>query len=136
MAMPAGESHKLLIVEDHPDVREVLQSFLTTDWYAAEGVANGQEALDHLRAATELPRLIVLDLRMPLMDGWEFLQQRAVEPALVDIPVLVVTAVPSRAAPTGLGVAEIIAKPVDVATLLEKIGQHVRPRPIEPAFYE
>jgi CheY-like chemotaxis protein len=59
--MPARESHKILIVEDDPDVREVLQSFLTAEGYAAEGVANGQEALAHLRGATELPRLILLD---------------------------------------------------------------------------
>jgi CheY-like chemotaxis protein len=122
--MPARESRKLLIVEDDADVREVLTSFLTADGYAAEGVANGQEALDHLRAATELPRLILLDLMMPVMDGWQFLRERAAEPAWVDIPVLVVTAVPPRAAPADRGVAEVIAKPVDVATLLEKIGRH------------
>jgi CheY-like chemotaxis protein len=70
------------------------------------------------------PALILLDLMMPVMDGWQFRRQRAAEPALVDIPVLVVTAGPSRAAPADLGVAEIIAKPVDVATLLEMIGRH------------
>jgi CheY-like chemotaxis protein len=122
--MPAPKSHKLLIVEDDPDVREVLQSFLTADGYEAEGVAYGQEALDHLRAASELPRLILLDLMMPVMNGWQFLRERAAAPALVDIPVLVVTARPPRTAPADLGVAEIIAKPVDVATLLEKIGRH------------
>jgi CheY-like chemotaxis protein len=122
--MPARESHKILIVEDDPDVREVLQSFLTAEGYAAEGVANGQEALAHLRGATELPRLILLDLMMPVMDGWQFLRERAVEPTLVDIPVLVMTGGPPRTTPTDNGVAEIIAKPVDLATLLEKVGRH------------
>jgi CheY-like chemotaxis protein len=61
---------------------------------------------------------------MPVMDGWQFLRARAAERAWVDIPVLVVTAAPPRAAPAALGVAEVIAKPVDVATLLEKIGRH------------
>jgi CheY-like chemotaxis protein len=61
---------------------------------------------------------------MPVMDGWQFLRERAAEPACVDIPVLVVTAVAPRAAPADRGVAEVIAKPVDVATLLEKIGRH------------
>jgi len=122
--MPARESPKLLIVEDDADVREVLTSFLTADGYAAEGVANGQEALDHLRVATELPRLILLDLMMPVMDGWQFLRERAAERAWVDIPVLVLNAVPPRAAPADCGVAEILAKPVDVATLLEIIGRH------------
>jgi CheY-like chemotaxis protein len=58
---------------------------------------------------------------MPVMDGWRFLRERAAQPALADIPVVVVTAAPSAAGLADLGVAAIIAKPVDVATLLERI---------------
>jgi CheY-like chemotaxis protein len=72
-------------------------------------------------AASELPRLILLDLMMPVMDGWQFLRERAAQLTLADIPVLVMTGGPS---PTDTGVAEIIAKPVDMTTLLEKIGRH------------
>jgi CheY-like chemotaxis protein len=127
--MSVPESRKLLIVEDDRDVREVLESFLTVEGYATDAVGNGQEALDYLRAATELPRLILLDLRMPVLDGWQFLRERAADPAVAGIPVVVVTALPRSGDPAGLGVAEIIAKPVDVATLVEKIDWHYcRPR--------
>ncbi len=121
--MPVPHAYSLLIVEDDPDIRASLQMFLAGEGYSAEGVANGQEALDYLRAATNLPALILLDLKMPVMDGWQFLRERAADPAVADIPVVVVTA--NKAAdPADLGVADVLLKPVDVDTLLEKVVSH------------
>jgi CheY-like chemotaxis protein len=67
-------SHKRLIVEDDPDTRYGLKLLLAGAGYEADAVPNGQEALDYLHAARELPCLILLDLKMPVMDGWQFLR--------------------------------------------------------------
>jgi CheY-like chemotaxis protein len=115
-------SHRLLIVEDDRELRDVLKWFLDNDGYATNVVGNGQEALEYLRAAPQLPRLILLDLQMPVMDGWQFLRERAGDPSMAAIPVLVLTA-ESGADRRSLGVAECLAKPVDVTALLERIAQ-------------
>jgi CheY-like chemotaxis protein len=121
--MPLPFSHKLLIVEDDRDTRYGLVLFLAGAGYEADAVANGQEALDYLHAACELPRLILLDLKMPVRDGWQFLRTRAGDAALVGIPVLVVTAEPATD-PAALGAVGIMVKPVNEASLLEEVGRH------------
>jgi CheY-like chemotaxis protein len=121
--VPLPFCQKLLIVEDNPDTRYGLLLLLAGAGYEADAVANGQEALDYLHAVRELPRLILLDLRMPVMDGWQFLRARARDAAEVGIPVLVVTAEPATDA-AALGAEGIVVKPVNEATLLEEIGRH------------
>jgi CheY-like chemotaxis protein len=99
----------------------VFQWFLDNEGYATGAVGNGREALTYVRTAPHMPRLILLDLHMPVMDGRQFLRERAGEPSLADIPVLVLTA-ESGADQRSLGVAGCMAKPVDAAALLERIG--------------
>jgi CheY-like chemotaxis protein len=121
--MPLRPSQKLLIVDDDPDIREGFRLLLEAVGYTAEGVGNGQEALDYLHAATELPDLILLDLHMPVMDGWRFLWARAGEAAVAGIPVVVMTG-ERNVNQAALGAVSIIRKPVDQAALLEVIGAY------------
>jgi CheY-like chemotaxis protein len=121
-------SHKLLVVEDDPDTRYGLLLVLAGAGYEADAVANGQEALDYLHAVRELPRLILLDLKMPVMDGWQFLRARAGDSAMVGISVLIVTAEPATN-PAALGAVGIVVKPVNEATLLDGICRHARGLP-------
>jgi CheY-like chemotaxis protein len=121
--MPVPHAASLLIVDDDPDIRDALQLYLAGEGYTTEGVANGREALDYLRGGIAPPSLILLDLKMPVMDGWQFLRERAADPAVADIPVVVVTA-EKATDPAGLGVADVLYKPVDVDTLLDKVGRH------------
>jgi len=87
--------------------------------YDALTAGNGREALSMIRA-NHLPSLIVLDLTMPIMDGYEFLIEQRRDDALAGIPVVVVTADIKKRADE-LGVAAVIAKPFSVRELLEKI---------------
>ena len=81
----------ILVVEDDPPTREVLCHSLTSMGYAAHATVNGRDGLDWL-ANHPAPNLILLDLMMPEMDGFEFLRELRKQPALANVPVIVVTA--------------------------------------------
>lgn len=81
-----------LIVEDAPDLRFILRHFFTREGVKVETVENGQEALDFLRLARELPTFILLDLMMPILDGFAFREEQLKDPRLEKIPVVVMTA--------------------------------------------
>jgi len=116
------ESRKsILVVEDDAATRDAVALVLEDEGYSVTGVANGQEALHHLRR-TPLPNLIVLDLMMPVMNGWEFRKQQTQDPALKAIPVLVISAdgaVSQTAA--ALGAKDYLRKPIDLDLLLEAV---------------
>jgi len=119
MVTESGKS--ILVVEDDPATRDAVAIVLQDEGYAVTGVANGQEALQHLRRTTP-PDLILLDLMMPVMNGWEFRKQQAKEPALKSIPVMIVSAdagVPQKAA--AMGAVDYLTKPIDLDKLLEAV---------------
>lgn len=82
---------KILIVEDDLSIRETMRFFLEMEGYAVDEAPDGKAALDKLRSESA-PRLILLDLMMPVMNGYEFLLARARDPRLSEIPVVVVSA--------------------------------------------
>jgi len=86
----------VLIVEDNPETRDVIQRVLEISGYEAAAATDGLEAIDFLRAATDdaLPEVILLDLRMPNMDGWTFLEALRREPRFTDIQVIIFSADP------------------------------------------
>jgi CheY-like chemotaxis protein len=116
----------ILVVEDDAVTRDAMTMILTEDGYSVASAANGQEALSQLRAARRgKPNLILLDLMMPVMNGWEFCQEQQKDPALKSIPVIVVSAdgnVPQKAA--SIGVADYLLKPVDVEALLATVRRY------------
>jgi CheY-like chemotaxis protein len=83
----------ILVVDDDADVREGLCDLLVEEGFSVASAANGADALDHLRQPC-LPDVVVLDLRMPKMDGYEFLKCRQADEKLRDVPVIVVSATP------------------------------------------
>jgi CheY-like chemotaxis protein len=83
-------SRPVLVVDDDADVRELLRRTLARDSMSVIEAANGQEALQQLR--TQKPSVILLDLMMPVMDGFEFIAEFNCHPEWADIPVVVVTA--------------------------------------------
>lgn len=113
----------VLVVEDDKAIREATIELLALEGYVALGASNGREALDTLeRMVDKPPCLILLDLMMPVMDGWDFLAvQRATAP-LAEIPVCVVTAVtdPKRAP----DVKHRLGKPIDIEALLSVVNTY------------
>ncbi len=81
---------RVLIVEDDADIREALGELLASAGYEIDEAANGLEGLAAARRAR--PDLIVLDLMMPVMDGWQFREAQERDPALAPIPVIVISA--------------------------------------------
>ena len=109
----------VLIVEDDEDLREMMAQLLTIEGYDAATVANGREALDYLSHAAR-PHLILLDLMMPVMDGWEFRRHQKADPKLAPVPVIVLSALdPSRA--DAVDAAAFLKKPLDFDRLLDLV---------------
>jgi CheY-like chemotaxis protein len=109
----------ILVVEDDARVLEAITEFLETVGYAVSSARNGKEALDHARG--ERPSLILLDLSMPVMDGWEFLRRRGAEPSLAEVPVIVVSALVSA---TPEGADGFLSKPIDIGRLLAMLDRY------------
>ena len=84
---------RILVVEDDADVREAIVSGLEHAGFEVVAAADGKMALDLLRHGI-VPRAIILDLMMPVMDGWEFRRHQLADPTLAAIPVIVLSADP------------------------------------------
>jgi CheY-like chemotaxis protein len=119
------EDPQILVVEDDDDAREAMVALLQMKGYRAVPAGNGREALDYLDQSPA-PDLIILDLWMPVMDGWHFRSEQIKNPRLAHIPVIVVTALSDRA---DVDANEVIIKPVDVDRLLTSVGHYCRREP-------
>jgi CheY-like chemotaxis protein len=114
----------VLVVEDDGDISDVTASCLEDHGYCVVTAANGQEALERLRSMPALPRLILLDLMMPVMDGWQFRALQAADPRIADIPVVLMSAhVDVRDVAAHLGTAGWLRKPFELRDLLAAV-QH------------
>lgn len=115
----------ILIVEDEGLIRSLLVEILEEEGYHAVGAANGAVALNKLRMAELPPRLILLDLNMPVMNGWQFRAALQQEAALADIPVIILSAgrnIDQEA--KALHAVDYLTKPLDLTTLLALIKAH------------
>lgn len=111
-----------MVVDDDPAVRKILGEILREEGYEVIELTNGQAALDRLRSGAR-PDLILLDLMMPVLDGWQFRNQQLLDPALAEIPVVAMSAGSLGMAPSGVG---ILAKPMSTADLLRVTSQYIR----------
>jgi CheY-like chemotaxis protein len=111
----------ILIIEDDADIRDALMQILEFEGYQVAAANNGQEALEFLHHS-EKPDLILLDLMMPIMDGWQFRAEQRRDPELSAIPVVIVSAdgrVYQKA--TAIGAAGYLKKPVELEILLSTV---------------
>ena len=119
---------RILVVDDDDTIRETLADALHLEGYTVDTAANGAIALDRVRQAR--PDAIILDLMMPVMDGWRFMSAYRSEAACIGIPVLVTSAYRQlgEAAPE-LRVQACIAKPFDLGVLLGAVERLLRTTP-------
>ena len=115
--------HLVLIVDDDNDIREVLSEVLIEAGYEAIGAKDGADALRVLRESETLPCLILLDLMMPVMNGYEFRAAQKDDAQLSAIPVILLSA-GVRPDAEALGVAAILPKPVKIPELLAAIDRY------------
>jgi CheY-like chemotaxis protein len=109
----------VLIVEDDEDLREMMAQLLTLEGFETATVANGREALEYLHNAST-PDVILLDLMMPVMDGWEFRRQQQADPAIAPVPVIVLSALDQNRA-SNLDATAFLKKPLDFDRLLSLV---------------
>jgi CheY-like chemotaxis protein len=107
-----------MVVDDDAGSLAALADIISMEGYSVDTMSNGREALEHLRGAKTPPSLIILDLLMPVMDGWQFLAEMEIDPKLskAHIPVVVVTALNAKVTADA-----IIPKPIDLERLLHTI---------------
>jgi CheY-like chemotaxis protein len=108
---------RILIIEDNPDVRETLADLLDDVGYPVDCAAHGLEALAHLERGP-VPALILLDLMMPVMDGWTFMQRFQQNQNFAAIPVVVLSAIADARQYKELPAAAFLPKPISIDELM------------------
>jgi len=110
----------VLVIEDDADLAEMIEVVLESEGYEVRTAVNGKEALKVL--GEWRPDVILLDLKMPVMDGWTFLARQQTDPELVQIPVIVMSAYYNlRGGSKRVPAAEVLAKPFQIKDLLSKV---------------
>ena len=109
---------KILIIEDDPDIRGTLKEVLELEDMEVLLACDGQQGLEQLRADSGI-ELVLLDLMMPVMNGWEFLEKKKMNAEWSKIPVIAVSAAGVK--PTEVPVQAFIKKPLDLTVLIDTI---------------
>ncbi len=120
---------RVLVVEDHNDSREMLEEFLSQEGFAVETAINGLQALERLRCQPR-PDVVLLDLMMPVMTGWDLMAWVEQQPSLRGMPVVVVSGA-GTTRPIPHGIFASIPKPLDLNLLMDTLerlrAQHPEP---------
>ncbi len=118
-------SPQVLVIDDDAGIRAALTDILADEGYAVDSAADGQAALELLRKQLNPPGLVLLDLMMPRMNGWEFRTEQRRDPALADIPVVVISASSNvREQLEALDVAEYLPKPIAFDRLFRLVAHY------------
>lgn len=120
----ASVPKRLMIIEDSADYRALLTKLFSRHGYIVECASNGKEALSQLTDSVQLPNLILLDLMMPIMDGFEFREKQIQESRFSKIPTILMTAHGDlKTAKEKLGAIEYVRKPVEMTELLALVSR-------------
>ena len=112
-------THTVLLVEDEEELREIMREALERNGYSVIAAADGREALEAVGRVERLC-LVLLDLLMPGMNGWDFFDAFRSHPELAEVPVLIHSSAPSRAP---AGVTRVLQKPMTLERLLEAVRE-------------
>jgi len=122
-----AEAKTVLVVEDKASLTQMLQFLFLSKGLSVQIAYNGQEALE--KVTSIVPSLILLDIMMPQMDGFEVLEKLKKDPATSNIPVIMLTARKSREdmqRARDLGAVEYITKPFKAVEVVDKVLRHLR----------
>jgi DNA-binding response OmpR family regulator len=112
----------ILIVDDDPAIRDVVSDILEMSDYCVKTACNGAEALDTIRV--DRPAAVLLDLMMPVMDGWEFLREYKGQASVAPVPVVIMSAAQDASQVVDqLGAQAFLAKPFEIETILAIVGR-------------
>ena len=121
MNKSVNKCNRILLIEDDEDIREALQTTLEMKGYEVSTACDGRQGLEAL-AKMKQPSLILLDLMMPIMDGWEFINYVSADNVLATIPVVVITANADSVGHVPHA-KRVIKKPVDLDFLDEALRE-------------
>lgn len=121
-----SQNYRILVVDDNADILLLLETLLTGEGYAVDVASNGTSAL--AKIVTSPPDLVLLDVMMPGMNGYEVTQQIRQHPLLAGIPIILLTAYPEVDMVEGLDIGGdiFLRKPLDEAVLLARIRALLR----------
>ena len=114
----------VLVVDDDSDVRRMILLLLRSEGYETESANDGAEALALMRQRR--PCVVLLDINMPLMDGWEFRKQQLADPALADVPVVCMTGIVHPEDVERILGITCLRKPVDFPSLIRAVEKVCR----------
>ena len=122
-----AQTPNVLVVDDDPSIRKMMVAALKRYGYKFAEAANGQEALDLMRE--NRPDVVLLDLMMPILSGWDVLREREGDPKLRDIPVIIVSATraPEIASAVDKGICAFLPKPFDIGALSALVRSCLQP---------
>ena len=121
---PAPHQHCILVIEDDHATRDSITQALSGEGFQVVGSGDGADALAKL--ASIQPCLILLDLMMPQMDGWQFMDELRIHPGYSRIPVVVVSAYGTRDGVRSVGAADYLRKPFEFPILLNLVERYCR----------
>jgi len=118
---------RVLVVDDDPSIRKMMMAALRREGYSFSEAANGKEALETMRS--DPPDIVILDLMMPLVSGWDVLRERSGDAELISIPVIVVSANRSAELASAMdkGICAFLPKPFDISALSSLVRSCIPP---------
>jgi signal transduction histidine kinase/DNA-binding response OmpR family regulator len=128
----AADAPSVLVIDDDPVVQDLMKAFLSKEGYRVTVAAGGEEGLQLARSAR--PDVITLDIAMPRMDGWSVLSQLKADPALAEIPVILVTMVDDKSMGYALGATDYMTKPIDRERLVGMLSRYCHARGARPVL--
>jgi CheY-like chemotaxis protein len=122
LSHPFESRSTVLVVEDDHDIRVSVRNLLEDEGYRVLTVTDGRAALELLERAEPSPSLIILDLMLPVMDGWQFAERLRASPRLAGIPIVIMSAYQDPPPPED--VVAFVKKPIDTDTLLHVVDRY------------